>query len=854
MGKFHFLLKILTFIDKRKKILSLIFLFLITFIALWLRFRLLGTKDLWLDEYFTESGAFYPLKKIFEASHTRTTLLFSVIMKVYASMICLLSHRTYLTPFELRIPNVIFGSLLVFVIYFILRKISDSVASLISSLLCAISYCLIYYSRDGRYYPFMLLCVAISLLSAIYIIDTSFDDKNQIKYHIFYMIFGFCGMLSHYGFWIFFAVSNISLCLFLVYRFFLGIKREVFIERLFKAFIYILLMAIPAFFVPAIIYQDYHSGHGNGLSSLLSFFNNDFLINNLNYKTLNAFYSDFLREFKLLQPYALSFVVVVSIILLIFNKHKNIVLYLVFVRFGTFILLRFVPRNVVPEPLRSRYILFLFLIDIILFSLFFSDSIKAFLNLLHLSKNKFKDSISLIIFAIFFVFSLLFVYFKILNYGVYKPYKTVTRYFEKLDECFRDGDIILTDFMEPHASIPYGIKLKSSRNRWKCYYIGWIDSPPSNYNRIILFTKKNVKKLPNVEYLGKISDIFINVVNIPEYCYNDDVSFLLSQIISSNEGLCSKVLNKWANRKTNIIEYLSNTDKHRSIIRNPDFSNGFLDWKIKRNGNINFSLTNMLNKTCACISGKGGWSTISQDFIIEKRKSYKAIVEIMPYNICSSNVGLAACVKNYNGKDKYFYFSGIENNNQIINSYLIFSSDDDTNFNLRIQYSNKSEDGIVFIKQIKVIELRDNKVFYPNQELINNSDELIMNGDFSNGLNNWSYNDQINLISVDNNKNCVEISGNPGHQNRLFQTISMISGHVYRLSFKSKSEIKGSFAILRDDNVGNERYLYTKPSDNWVNYSKDFICENSGKHRLFLSCKGSGLYYFTDVSLKDTTK
>ena len=207
--------KIYDFLYEKRKALALILLASIVIFAFWLRYRLLGVKDFWIDEYFTEDGAFYTFSTMWHKAHTRTTLLFSVIMKFYASLLSLFNPKNYLTPFELRLPNVIFGTLLVIQVYFIVRKISDIFTALLASAICAFIPYLVFYSRDGRYYPLMLVCVAICFWAAFSILSTPFDDKKQLKYHLVYMLGGFCGMFAHYGFWIYFALSNSILCLIL---------------------------------------------------------------------------------------------------------------------------------------------------------------------------------------------------------------------------------------------------------------------------------------------------------------------------------------------------------------------------------------------------------------------------------------------------------------------------------------------------------------------------------------------------------------------------------------------------------------------------------------------------------------
>ena len=128
---------------------------------------------------------------------------------------------------------------------------------------------------------------------------------------------------------------------------------------------------------------------------------------------------------------------------------------------------------------------------------------------------------------------------------------------------------------------------------------------------------------------------------------------------------------------------------------------------------------------------------------------------------------------------------------------------------------------------------------------------LFSNSDFSEGLKNWRCDKNILVIQLNNSKNGIEISGSTNSQTRLFQTVSTVSGHVYKLSFKAKSTQTGAFAIFRDDLNNSEKYLYVLKTDDWKEYSKNFMSLNTGNHRIFLSCKGDGKYYFSDISLVD---
>ena len=129
---------------------------------------------------------------------------------------------------------------------------------------------------------------------------------------------------------------------------------------------------------------------------------------------------------------------------------------------------------------------------------------------------------------------------------------------------------------------------------------------------------------------------------------------------------------------------------------------------------------------------------------------------------------------------------------------------------------------------------------------------LISNGDFSKGLDKWSHDDNIFVFESKNDYNYVEIKGVSYDQTRIWQTINMISGHVYKISFKSKSN-NDAFAILRDNFKNTERYIFCNKSKKFIEYKKEFKPFRSGKHMVFFSCKGEGTSCFSDITLTDQT-
>ena len=139
------------------------------------------------------------------------------------------------------------------------------------------------------------------------------------------------------------------------------------------------------------------------------------------------------------------------------------------------------------------------------------------------------------------------------------------------------------------------------------------------------------------------------------------------------------------------------------------------------------------------------------------------------------------------------------------------------------------------------------------EEIIDKDNNLFINGDFTEGIKSWNYDKDVNIIREDG-KNIVELIGSQNDQTRIWQRISMISGHVYRLSFELKADQGGALAIFRDNSKGEESYLFTGESKEWKTFKKDFKSYKNGQYMIFLSCKAEGKFYYSNASLTDITK
>ena len=813
--------KILKFFYEKRNAFVLLLLLAIVALAFWLRIHNVGVKDLWVDEYFTEDGAFYTLKGLWLKGHTRTTLLFSFMMKCYTSVLVFFHPKSYLTPFELRLPNVIYGTLLVALVYFAVKRISDKFTSLYASLLCATSAYMVYYSQDGRYYPFMLIWVIICLWASIGILSNPAFCKAQVKYHLIYLVSGLCGMLTHYGFWIYFAASNIALCLILLYRFFAETAEDNFLKKTVKSSLMVLAMAIPAFAVPLIIFKR----NKGGVATVFSEHSDSFLLNKLSYKAINVFNEDFLCDFNGIILYATAIIAIMALLLLIFSKQKRVILYLIMVRFGSFVLLRFTPRNVVNERLRPRYIIFMLLLDIIIFALFSGELVKHLSKAFSFIKKKLVAPIYLFL-TLLILFSTAYYTLNILPTSKMRIYVTFNRpsqALERIKELYRDGDVVLTDYMDLFYAMPYFKKLDANIEDIKCYFIDWMTNPSDDYKRIILITMKKPNKVPGIVSLERTNTLYFNILTLPDNLDKEDIGFLLSQTVVSKHGACNDVLEKWSRRKTNVLDYLSSTNQPNNLLSNSNFENGFEGWKVGEVGDAKFSLTNFNKFTSVKISDKGGWSTLTQSFEVEKGKTYKFIVEAKSED-WQEDIKFACRFTDPNKKDTYFNINRLTRTNDWSRFTKVITVDKSGKASVGLQYSNKKWIGEIYIKEVKFVELRDKAAQYDKsaQKDINPrkpENSMIYNGDFKSGFSNWKGGFDLDYehfrMIYSNGEVYLKLLNQP-KENRWFnlhQHFPARKGDVYELSFDYRyygKANKDSSAFLVFSQLSNGKHVSEK--------------------------------------------
>lgn len=126
---------------------------------------------------------------------------------------------------------------------------------------------------------------------------------------------------------------------------------------------------------------------------------------------------------------------------------------------------------------------------------------------------------------------------------------------------------------------------------------------------------------------------------------------------------------------------------------------------------------------------------------------------------------------------------------------------------------------------------------------------LMVNADFKEGLKGWEHHEGISVITS-NSFNYVCIENNSKQQVRIWQSINVISGKTYRLTFNLTGPDKGAFAIYRNAKSGKEQYVWCNGKNNHKYYSLNVKPTRSGKDLFYLSTNGTGKYFFSNVKLK----
>lgn len=158
--------------------------------------------------------------------------------------------------------------------------------------------------------------------------------------------------------------------------------------------------------------------------------------------------------------------------------------------------------------------------------------------------------------------------------------------------------------------------------------------------------------------------------------------------------------------------------------------------------------------------------------------------------------------------------------------------------------------GLLVFVFLLIASLKSNSPFFEKvaEILAMTNPNILENGDFHDDLNGWKYDENISVIKT-NKTRCVHISGISQKQVRLYQNINVVSGQTYNLTFNFSGPPKIAFIIYRDVKSGKELYFLCNGSkDN--QYKWVIKPTSTGKNLLFLSTKGEGDFYYSNIKLK----
>ena len=133
------------------------------------------------------------------------------------------------------------------------------------------------------------------------------------------------------------------------------------------------------------------------------------------------------------------------------------------------------------------------------------------------------------------------------------------------------------------------------------------------------------------------------------------------------------------------------------------------------------------------------------------------------------------------------------------------------------------------------------------------SDNLIKNGDFKDGLQNWEFDGnspEFFRTYFTNNISFIEVK-NLGKRKQIEQEFLTTSGHVYKINFDYRTESPGTLVLFYDNVLKQEYYSFFKSSKRFNNQSCFFKSRSTGKKSLFLVANQKGDFYFTNVSCYD---
>jgi tetratricopeptide (TPR) repeat protein len=171
----------------RTKLITIISLAVITVVGAWLRFSDLGTKSLWMDEYW--QAFFLYTFRLDELLHV------TLIREWEPPLIYLFSFPLIkifgFSEFTLRLPSCLAGIATIPVAYLLGNKVAGRRVGLVSALIFCLHPTAFWYSQDARPYALLIFCTALVLWLFV-------RDVRKSRYSPAYSIALIALAISHY--------------------------------------------------------------------------------------------------------------------------------------------------------------------------------------------------------------------------------------------------------------------------------------------------------------------------------------------------------------------------------------------------------------------------------------------------------------------------------------------------------------------------------------------------------------------------------------------------------------------------------------------------------------------------------
>lgn len=850
-----------------KKILFVLALITLSCIIFYTRFTKLGISGLSGDELVTARAPLFRDTRCY---------IYAFIINNFARFISVFTKRAFLDEFLLRLPSAIAALVVIPFLISIGKRIKNEFTGLL--LLGLFTFCayLINYARDARFYSFYFLASVMVIWTVIPILNNDFKNKKQeyITYFLYAFSMIFC-MGIHQGSYLFYALSNIYIGLYIVFRFISSFRNKNKFYLLIDVVLKFLIIALPLL---TCIWHIYKISKGQMYNDPTA---NTPLLPMLSYENVRKVLIEFYGRYPY-SGYLFLVTIIFSIFLPAFNKYRKISFYCSFVFWGSIIALHYLPQSVVKEPLREKYVLFLLTCDIVIISCGFSAIIDVILLLFDKFNIRFK--FLEYIYVLFVLSFLIYLGFKttprILKMDTFAGCNVETRNAAyKLDEV-GENDIIITlgSYHGLNHALDYESRRTNKRNIWKYY------TDPYNYRTI------KASKSPGYIWLV-VGEILLDADDFLDTVYSDGhVTVYRSKIKITDDqqkigAFVAEVLNTSCSQNNTIVNFVqsfNNIDLRLSLfneltkdlpktklklsenlLKNGDFYNGDFAWS-KTINNDGILFTNINGKSVLTLSREPNDKNfgVFQNLNVVSGKFYRISVSVKNNkNHKARMLGAYVNIYDLNSKNSdiiRFY----DNCYSMKTKFFRFKARSSTKLQIQLMtgYGNIPEKTIADIFEVSVKE----EIGREKVDSSKTTSNLIKNGNFTNEFNSWrviNYSNNIHIETDTSNNFFASINNSNGKPAFISQNFCVISGLTYcvSLNVKNRNDLpnEGAYLILTGFNhqKDKEQYLFLNNLRNgWNHIQISIKSKRTGAASLKLNSghnNKTGCVMFNNVNVQE---